>query len=372
MKKYVCVIVIVLVISLVGCNGVYEESTPEIEHNLDTTTAFSFRANVTYSKDVDSEIKISTLESIGVTKDKGIKPELRDEVQRKVNTLLDLIRENNYKGIQNSLIQDDFSMKEQYLKIYVEELNKLVQNSEVEIKAEYYGNVPSGFYWLESPIDARYLLKLNGSDVEKYLSFVKVKKFNNEEYITFELIKGQDGWLVKSIGIGCYRKGNKTAFDWLEEAQELMAKDQIMPAFIYHQVAYLVMPPNSYPRNEHVKRLFEVQNKLMNKLDNKFKQRPLILDEIKTKPKLYTVLPDYWLTEDNFGYSIHYVTSLSKNDKQKIIVEADNIHEYLKKEMKFDEVGHYTYVAYFDIPEYFSSDYQNKDTKLTIIVGDDN
>lgn len=140
--------------------------------------------------------------------------------------------------------------------------------------------------------DYDYILHYKALTKNVFISLNTVKVNSNELLLTLIYGKVDNGWKVYHIQFGNYSMYNKTAIDFYKSAKTYDSLGYLVDAanqlFLAQQC---IKPGNQLWQWQKESDIASLQNSIMKKINEKY-QFPLIVNNIKTKPKLLRIYPE--------------------------------------------------------------------------------
>lgn len=337
-----------------------------IIHKVDVSNAFYPQFSIPYLPD---EQVISNLDDMEFKKDDEIDPSVSEEVEKMASEIIYEIKENNNSEPILKYISYESDMQRAFLEMMVDSSMKnlyaVLSDSQTSIRSRYLFNFENGLLNLPSEYDENLVTMYSFEEGYFYIYNVDVKKHDNHEVLTMVFAREDGRFRLKNIGSGSLEKCGKTSLEWFEKAEKLYEDGMFAPAVADLATAIKCLPPFSVQKKELSEKYMALYNDFLANHWEYFEDLRS-LDIEGAKVSIFSISPDYWIDEENYGYAIHYETRLKKSwipgsSNKKFEKEARLIHEYIMDKEVLDKVGHYTYLPYNHKPQQMEGEYDQKD-----------
>jgi hypothetical protein len=245
-----------------------------------------------------------TIDAIQQGRTNSVKDIISDALKEKREINLDSI----FKVVSGIIIDSKFK------KIS----NLYVENATINVLNTIFSGLTS---------DYDYILHYKALTKNVFISLNTAKVNSNELLLTLIYGKGDYGWKIYHIQFGNYSMYNKTAIDFYKSAKTYDSLGYLADAANQLFLAQLcIKPGNQLWQWQKESDIVSLQKSVMKKINEKY-QFPLIVNNIKTKPKLLRIYPETF--NDRYETMIIYQSQI--NIKDTTLLKLENLE--LRKEI---------------------------------------
>lgn len=293
---------------------------------------------------------------IGVRKNENINPELRSEIKKLDELIMQKIFAADSNGLIGLCSEKMLAVSRKEAGLLIRTLNQYVhKNNFIEFNNYHSVNaIANGSVLIPVDLSAPggYTLRYTSATKESYLSqYIVSDSISSDFLLTIFYTQGKEKWEISLIQFYQYRICGKTAPQLLADAQSSYANNNLVDAVNYATLTQYIARPGEnawiYAHEEDMKTFYT-------KVYEEAKQRfdfPIALPEIKTAPKIIGVSPKP--TDIGILPLISYQSTIPladtnalKEEYRAIRAESVNIFEGLNRDNKF-----VCYKAYNELPD---------------------
>jgi len=287
----------------------------------------------------NSNIDKDKREQISILNDKLFKGIIKNEAESVKALMSEKLLEKSGNDFDKLLNQVSSTFKADSYRI-LDEYN--VHNSTTGIS----NTLPSG---LSGEKD--YVLHYLALNKEMYVSLILPNGLDNDLLITAIYGKYDNGWKLNILQFGQFSSFGKTAPDNYKLAKASYDKSFLIDAVNQISLAkQCLQPANDFLKYQKEKEISDFYDKVIKEANSKF-HFPLTLENVDTKPELFSVYPE--IIDEGYFPMVCYLSKIALSDTtnlkkefEKIKVEVDKLFLGINQDKKY-----VFYKAFNELPD---------------------
>lgn len=286
--------------------------------------------------------------------DEQIPSNIRAQVQKERDTFLAAVREGNKEAIISCLMggakaQVNEMGVDQVISLTKEQIEPAVMSVEEE---HYIRGKSAGVY---NPVlvvrkpEAHTLVLPPLSD-QAYFTLLAFEQGYRRTAVGLLFATEGAAWKISTIWVGgSFSVGGKKAQAWLEDAQALSSKGEVIPAILRMTAGAKCLRPIPVAQYEHEKEFQDFGRALKSRVDKQYPM-PMVLSEVPSSPKLLGL--DVSFGENLLVPMINVLTTTPLADRDGLEKEASSIDKALPDRLPGVCTGTHIYMlrAYNEMP----------------------
>jgi len=259
-------------------------------------------------------------------KDNDIPQGLRTEMNEMNNKLVEYLSTNNLRELQPTMSADLIKKDGDRMGKLLQSAQKFFAGKDYSLLDEYYVKHP-GIETIDTlhggKDEQAYVFNYKAHTKESYVSLLITQKAKIKMLITVIYGKYHDGWKVDNLKIGEYALNNMGPNEFTRGSRLFFQRGDIIDAsdWIFLAIRYS-RPANQYLQYDSYKSIKAYADSVINLAKNKY-PLPYTLTQIKSKPKVFYILPE--VGENGFYPMLYYLTTTPISDTVALKKENDEI-----------------------------------------------
>lgn len=261
-----------------------------------------------------------------------INADIKKQVEPLNKKLIEGLASKNTDGVKTLMSPVLLERSGDKLNSIVDTIGNGMRSAEYTIIDEYYtiNTATNARNTLISGLDSNngYFINYQALNKEMFTALLEIKNENTSLMILAIYGKYDDGWKMNILNADAYKLSGKTAQDYYNEAKKHYDNGELLDATDKMVLAAKISTPGGrYFNYKNVEAIKEFREKVIKEANQKYKL-PVSIDDIKTHPQIFSVVPQYISGPDGgfFPY-VAYKSNIDLNDTSALKAENEAVQK---------------------------------------------
>ncbi|MEO3405528.1 hypothetical protein AAFN85_16580 [Mucilaginibacter sp. CAU 1740] len=261
-----------------------------------------------------------------------INPDIKKQIEPLNKKLIENLASKNTPGVKQLMSPVVIERSGDKLSAIVDTISNGMRSAEYSIIDEYYtiNTATNARNTLTTGMDnnSGYFINYQALNKEMFTALLAIKNETTTLMILAIYGKYDDGWKLNILNAGAYQLSGKTAQDYYNEAKKHYDNDELLDATDEMVLAARIGTPGGrYFSYKNLEIMNAFREKVIKEANQKYKL-PISIDDIKTHPQIFSVVPQYISGPDGgfFPY-VAYKSNIDLNDTTALKAENDALQK---------------------------------------------